>query len=193
MTWISRLFGNIPKREDQSQVIRTVYDDSNVEAQFESESIDNEYDDFASFVIQCCRGELQNTLDETSCYITKENGFRGIAINPLPSGPAILYQKYCKLLKAKHQELGYVVKMSEYIKKGQNETMKYYLKPSVKLQKGIRAEQLFGNVTIELKVKQGRARQLSAVTSYYNDVNFLEVRAFEEWINVVFLGEPFNL
>ncbi len=193
MTWISRLFGSTPDEGKTPPAVRSVYDDKSVEEQFENLNIDDTYSKFSDFVQQCWKDELAGTLNESSCYVTRENGFRGIAIKPLPKSPTMLYQYYCKQLAMKHKQLGYVLKLSEYQKKAGTELMKYYLKPSIKLQNQVKAEQLFGNVTIELHVKDGVAQKLSAVTSYYSDVNFDQVRDFEEWINVVFLNEAFNL
>lgn len=61
----------------------------------------------------------------------------------------------------------------------------YYLKPPIAFEKP--KDQYWGNLKLELRLKNNQMDYLKIQTTYYNDFNFLQPRSFPELIDQLFL------
>ncbi len=188
MSWIKILLGNkksIPET-------RRVYVDTAIDTTKVAQSSHPAFA-FKELIKESIKDYQVSPANNTKSYITDKAGYRGVAISPISNVDIHSIQAYAKSIKERCQEVGYICKMSEYRKKEQIEYYKYYLKPSVKLQSGLKADQLFGNISIELQSNGNKPKQFSIVSTYYQDANFMPVRSIDEWFDVIFFESDFNL
>ena len=92
-------------------------------------------------------------------------------------------------IASKLRELGYVLKLSDVRSKsklnGVEQIFRYYLKPSVKLKEGKRAVQLFGNVSLEVILRDDKPYMFKCLANSYNDQHFHPARPFDELVNLL--------
>jgi len=91
------------------------------------------------------------------------------------------------------KQQGYVLSLSEIKsrEKANNieQSIKAYLKPSRKLVRDRKAEQLFGNVNLELLTINEQLSRLNLSCSYYQDQNFHDPIKFSQFIHQNFKNE----
>ena len=197
MNWIEKLKQKIGIESESlhlevSDEKRTTYDDSECSKLLEVLGQDLSIMD--QMIVDQVRRYLVDQKDQGSKFtLIKQNGIVGLAYHPGNDGTLDQCRAYLYQLKERHLEIGYVKKLALRQVKGSTEVLSYYLKPSMRLQNSLPAEQLYGNVTLEIKVINNKIKHLKAVTTYYSDANYKLVRDWEEWYNVVFLGANFDL
>ena len=71
--------------------------------------------------------------------------------------------------------------------KGNNieKIFKYYLKPSARLRQAPKAQQLFGNISIEFILRDENPYMLRCMAHSYNDQNFLPPIPFNEFVDKI--------
>jgi len=122
----------------------------------------------------------------------KENGITALSLD---IAPAQLSFDQCRKLMtyiALHlKEKKYVIQLNEVSTDTKADTInctyRYYLKPSHKLMVELPAEQLYGNVTIELKLKNDHPHRLLLRANYYSDHNYKEHESFESMLAYLFV------
>lgn len=144
--------------------------------------------------IEHIQGYLVNQAIVSSTFtMIKQNGIVGIAYHPKANVGTDEYRAYLFQLKERHKQIGYVQKLALHEVRNGAEIISYYLKPSMRLQNTVPAEQIYGNVTLEIKLRNGHIQHLKCMTTYYSDSNYKDVRPWDEWYHVIFLGERFDL
>ena len=197
MKWIDKLTQILggkdnPTRKKPSEDKRTIYDDSDCAELLSVKS--TEVASLGSIVDEQVRRYLTDQQDQDSQFtLIKQNGIVGIAYHPMSDITIDVYKAYLYQLKNRHTSVGYVQKLALHQVKNDTEILSYYLKPSMRLQNSVPAEQLYGNVTLEIKLVKGRIKHVKAATTYYSDANYKEVRQWQEWYSVIFLNETFDL
>ena len=68
---------------------------------------------------------------------------------------------------------------------GIEKVFKYYLKPGAKLRQGPKAQQLYGNVSIEFILRDEKQYMLRCMANYYQDQNFHPPLPFNELIQLI--------
>lgn len=143
---------------------------------------------YQAFIAFC-----QNKQSLPSFHIIQQNGIRGIA-HDFDKAADFQFAKYMMShLLAQHQDIGYIKKNYKEDQRKGLTFIRYYMKPSIKLQMEQPAEQLFGNITLELQTLPNKNHRLKIQSSYYNDRNFKPVRDIEEWMDIIFNEGKFNL
>jgi len=171
---------------------RTTYDDSDCSELVETYS--NELSIFDQKIVDQVRKYLGDQRGSTSKFsFIKQNGIIGVAYHPDKEETLDVCRAYLYQIKNRHIEVGYIQKLALHQFKSETEVLSYYLKLSTRLQNTVPAEQLYGNVTLEIKIVKGQIKHVKAVTTYYSDSNYKTVRDWQEWYSVIFLGEKFDL
>jgi hypothetical protein len=197
MKWRNKLKQILGGDSDNSQQLpskdkRTIYDDTDCDGLLSANS--NVINDLNDKVVDQVRRYLTNQEDVTSQFaLIKQNGIMGIAYHPNSDISLDVCRGYLFQLKNRHTSVGYVQKLALHQVKGDTEVLSYYLKPSMRLQNSVPAEQLYGNVTLEIKLVRGVIKHVKAAATYYSDANYKQVRQWQEWYSVIFLSEKFNL
>ncbi len=197
MKWIDKLKDILGKGEDNSQQLtsrdkRTIYDDADCAGLLAANI--NEIATLDAIVTDQVRRYLTNQEDfDKQFVLIKQNGIVGIAYHPDSEDSIEVCRAYLYQLKNRHTAVGYVQKLALHQVKGETEILSYYLKPSMRLQNSVPAEQLYGNVTLEIKLVKDKITHLKVATTYYSDANYKEVRRWQEWYSVIFLNEQFDL
>lgn len=191
---INRLLGKTVEtvQPEQHKAMRKTYDDADCEVMLDQNQSDIERitEDFNNHL----GGYLVNQQKPSQRFtMIKQNGIVGIAYHPESDIDVDSCRAYMYQLKSLHTQVGYVQKLALHEEKSGVETMSYYLKPSMRLQNSTPAEQLYGNVTLEIKKVKGNIKHLKCVTTYYSDANYKDVRPWQEWYSVIFLNEQFDL
>ncbi len=182
------------KKDEQKSTcddFRTVYDDSDSGEVIDQRS--TAFYDFESQITNQVRSYLTGSEVSTDYSIIEQNGIRGIALTNLENVSIELLKAYLYRLKEKHLQVGYVKKLAVHSCKNGKENYTYYLKPSLRLQNTIPAEQIYGNITLDLEVVDNRPKQLKCTATYYSDANYKPARTSDEWFSVIYLEEEFNL
>jgi len=115
----------------------------------------------------------------------KQNGINGFALELTKCDPKASdwrnFQFYCKerLLKA-----NYIAHKQEVSSKSDvgnlYTTYKYYFKPSIKLMTEIPSTQLFGNISLDLIIRNEQPFRFLLKANYYSDRNYKKEQAFTE-------------
>ncbi len=83
----------------------------------------------------------------------------------------------------------YIVKLSDirstHIANQLQRTYRYYHKPSLKIQQSMPANQLFGNITTELILRDDQPYLLRVMAHKYSDRNFQDAEGLDKMIEVV--------
>jgi hypothetical protein len=115
----------------------------------------------------------------------KQNGINGFALElskfSYNSSDWRNFQFYCKekLLEAKY--IAHVKEVSSKSDVGNLYiTYKYYLKPSIRLMTEIPSVQLFGNISLDLIIKNEQPFRFLLKANYYSDRNYQKEQAFQE-------------
>lgn len=128
---------------------------------------------------------LSSNKGTSAFNFIKQNGINGFALEltkfDQKAGEWRNFQFYCKqkLLKAK-----YIAHVQEVSSKSDIGNLyinyKYYLKPSIKLMTEIPSVQLFGNITLELIMRNEKPFRFLLKANYYSDRNYQKEQAFQE-------------
>ncbi len=115
----------------------------------------------------------------------KQNGINGFALELTKCAPTVHewrnFQFYCKqkLLKA-----NYIAHIQEVSSKSDIGILytnyKYYLKPSIKLMTEIPSTQLFGNISLDLIIRNEQPFRFLLKANYYSDRNYQKEQSFQE-------------
>ncbi len=143
------------------------------------------YNQFISYTIE--------KIIKNGFHIINSPGIRGIAKDIEKDESIEKWTSFLSFICEKHKQIGYVLKVQDEKDKNGKIHSRYYLKPSIKLQMQNPAEQLYGNVTLELISKNNNPLRIKCQTTYYSDRNFKEVRPFKQWMAIIFNNQPFNL
>ncbi len=126
-------------------------------------------------------------------HIIDSRGIRGLAIDVLGTDSLEDWKSFIHHLVERHRSIGYVLKNTKESKPGESYNLRNYLKPSIRLQMSSPAEQLFGNITLELTSFKDKGFRVKCQSTYYQDFQFKKARSFEEWMAAVFDDQDFNL
>ena len=100
-------------------------------------------------------------------------------------------QRFMDFLREKVLDLNYIKQMSDYrlyTKNGKTERIeRFYQKPRVKLTEKNQMDQLFGNVIIELTIREEEPLNLKFQVNRYSDRNYTESQSFEKLMEGIFL------
>ncbi len=116
-------------------------------------------------------------------HFIKQNGINGFGIE-LKNFPYSTkdWRQFQFFGKEKLKKSKYVVQLQEVTSKSDLgnlfTTFRYYLKPSIKLMTSIPSEQLFGNITLELILRNEKPYRLLLKANYYSDRNYKAEKAF---------------
>jgi len=189
--YLNELLGKKDSSKPINKDFRSVYDDGKMATTIDR--VEGSLAKLHAQVANVITVDLSDGEVSSDYSIIKQDGIRGIALCKVEDLSIDLLLAYMYVLKLRHLEVGYVQKLSVHSCKNGNESYSYYLKPSLRLQNTQPAEQLYGNITIELELRDGVPRQLKCTATYYSDANYREVRQSDEWFSVIFLREEFNL
>ncbi len=124
-------------------------------------------------------------------HLIQANGIRGIAKDIEET--AFPSEEWINFLVQQHKGIGYILKNQRKKPTGTTIVDQWYLKPSMRLQLESPAEQLYGNISLEMHRKKDAITRIKCQSTYYVDQHFKTVRPFEEWMGVIFGNESFNL
>lgn len=118
-------------------------------------------------------------------HFIKQNGINGFGIELRQFDFTILdWRKFQFFLKHQLSTFRYVTHLQNVTSKSDLGnllmTYKYYLKPSLKLMTEMPSEQLYGNITIELVLKNDKPFRLLLRANYYSDRNYKAELEFEK-------------
>ncbi len=92
-------------------------------------------------------------------------------------------------LKERVKTLNYRTQISDtrtYSRRDWVETVeRHYLKPRLDFIEGEKLNQQFGNITIELEIRNEEVNHLRLRATYYQDFNFLPAQEFSELMNIL--------
>jgi len=99
-------------------------------------------------------------------------------------------RRFMDFLGTKIKDSGYKTQVSDYrlyTKNNHPERLeRFYLKPRLMEPIDGKAQQLFGNISIELIIRDDKPRQLKFMATTYTDYQFVDGKTFEELMNWVF-------
>ena len=99
-------------------------------------------------------------------------------------------QRFMDFLNKKIKENSYKTHVADcklYTKNNHPERLeRFYLKPRIMPPIDGKAQQLFGNILIELVIREEKPRQLKFQATTYTDHKFIEGKSFEELMNLIF-------
>lgn len=99
-------------------------------------------------------------------------------------------QRFMDFLNKKIKDNGYKTHVADYklyTKNNHPERLeRFYLKPKLMPTIDGKAQQLFGNILIELIIRDDKPRQLKFQATTYTDHQFVEGKSFEELMNLIF-------
>lgn len=149
--------------------------------------------DIAAFLFGYFQKYIRSEDLPSNFHIINMSGIRGVAYDPTDADSAHDWNKFAFALSEKHKRTGYILKNEKQFEKNNALYHRYYLKPSTKLQLERPAEQLYGNICIELIFNDNALKRFKCQSTYYEDMNFKKVRSFDQWIGVIFNNETFDL
>jgi hypothetical protein len=105
------------------------------------------------------------------------------------------YLSLMKYISDRCKESGYILKLSE-VKSNQRQgsiekIYKVYLKPSVRLSRGDKSVQLFGNLLMEFIAIDGKNHLFRLLANTYQDHKFYEAEDFDAFVKGILLNETF--
>jgi len=99
-------------------------------------------------------------------------------------------QRFMDFLNMKIKGNGYKTQVADYKLYTKNDhperLERFYLKPKLMPAIDGKAQQLFGNILIELIIRDEKPRQLKFQATTYTDYQFVEGKSFEELMNLLF-------
>lgn len=99
------------------------------------------------------------------------------------------YRSLQHVLAMRLVEHKYIIKVSDirssHVSCQLQKTYRYYQKPSLKIQQTSPINQLFGNVTSELILKDGEPYMLRVMAHKYSDRNFADADGLDKMMNVI--------
>ncbi len=99
-------------------------------------------------------------------------------------------QRFMDFLKWKVSGLNYVSQLSDYrlyAKRGKSERIeRFYLKPRLALNEQNRVDQMYGNIIIELTIRDEVPIHLKLQSNRYSDRNYVDAYSFEELMQSIF-------
>jgi hypothetical protein len=121
-----------------------------------------------------------------------ENGINALSLDITPA--KISFDQCRKLMtyiSLSLKEKKYVIHLNEVSTDTKADTIncnyRYYLKPSHKLMTQLPAKQLYGNITIELKLKNDLPHRLLLKANYYSDHNYQEPESYNSMLEYLFV------
>jgi len=149
------------------------------------------YIDFSNSILDNAK-KFKSGLDmEDGFHYVKNDGIEGIAIDLDDTDSSSLeWQVYIQSLLVKLKALHYVKQYAavETSKKNTDTLTEYkhYYKPSFRLNKSLPADQLYGNVSIELKYLNNKLYRLLFKVNTYSDRSYQAPKEFLELLKHLF-------
>lgn len=144
-----------------------------------------------NLIFQAYIDTLTNQNNNSDISFSMQNTFSGFRITPNASIKEKLdFLHLQKYIAQTTKALGYIVQMSEIRTReinGEIQTIyNIYMKPSHRFKVEMPVDQRFGNIQIELSIKQDSIEYLRAKTMVYQDRNYKDPLDFGEWVAEVF-------
>lgn len=142
-----------------------------------------------AFLVYSRRGE---TLDDAIDYMDTPM-HRGFVLYLDKLGyPFETYRFLLELFKDRIKEDGYVVNLKDVMTReetgGLTTVYRYYLKPSIRdITEGIRSQR-YGNVKLELHVRNDIPMHFKCLSTIYQDRSYMEASSLREFLNVILLS-----
>ena len=100
-------------------------------------------------------------------------------------------QRFMDFLKWKVGNLNYISQLSDYrmyVKNGNSERIeRFYLKPRLLLNAQNQVDQKFGNILIELTIRDEKPVQLKLQSNRYSDRNYVDADSFQDLMDRIFM------
>lgn len=121
----------------------------------------------------------------------KENGINALSLDIAPGKLSFdQCRKLMSYIVLSLKEEKYIIQLNDVSTDTQadniNCTYRYYLKPSHKLMTSLPADQLYGNITVELKLKNDLPYRFLLKSNYYSDQNYKDPRSYKSLLNYLF-------
>ncbi len=126
-------------------------------------------------------------------HIIDSRGIRGLAVDVQKPESLDAWKGFNQYIVERHRSIGYVLKNTKESKPDESFQLRNYLKPSIRLQMSTPAEQLFGNITVEISSLDDERFRFKCQSTYYQDFQFKKARSFDEWMATIFDLQAFNL
>ncbi len=190
---IKRLFNQVEKSDSNQPVVHEIIQRSNLEQNFLSQfKLGITFRQILDWIRDEYKVRPQNKSGNKKDHLqfVKTKGLSGFIIffnqtNYTQEETIAFFDS----LKAKILEENYVSYVSDsraFVKDGnKEEVQRHYLKPSLRKSTEKLLPQLFGNINIELVLKNNKTQYLKFVATHYKDHLFQEVVPFEQLINFI--------
>ncbi len=149
------------------------------------------YSDFSQYIIENTQNVVRASGTNDQFHYIKSNGVEGIAIDLGRSKfTELQWSIYLQSRVNKLKELRYIKQYAaaETIQQNSDISTDYlhYYKPSFRLSKSLPAEQLYGNITIQLSFLNDQAHRFLIKANTYSDRNYKSPQSFIDLLEQLF-------
>ena len=171
----------------KEELITEEIDDSNVNKDEVGSFWKHSAENTKSYILEnLMLANANGTLDEKFHYL-HSSGMEGFAIDLKNRGDSFQYWRMVQRALLERLQIIRYVKQYAGIESSKQEdelsaNYKYYLKPSYKLNKSLPMNQLYGNISLELILKNDVPFRFKFLSNTYSDRNYKEPMPFEDLI-----------
>ena len=178
------------KQQTNPIFLKEKFDDSSINIEEAANIMDKWGYELVNDVAISYMDFLSSKKRSPTFHFIKQNGINGFGLELKKfQFSTKKWRKFQFYVKENLKKSGYIVHLQEVTSKSDVgnlfTTYRYYMKPSLKLMTSIPSEQLFGNITLDLILRNEQPFRLLLKANYYSDRNYKAEKDFKDIFEIL--------